>query len=137
MRRSCNTHCLNESSSSLHHSLAGSVGAVSIQHLASHFSSWFTEAARLSKILAIRQHTCSQRGSKSQGNSMKSSLFSASKPRRLELGRLLSTGARLVLHGTQGTQRRLLRLGQPSNPGDIEPLVGPVAPQRAQMFATL
>ena len=73
MRRSCSTHCLNESSSSLHHSLAGSVGAVSLQHLASHFPSWLTEAARLSKILAIRQHTCSQRGSKSPGNSMNSS----------------------------------------------------------------
>ena len=49
VRRSCPTHCLNESSSSLHTSLAGSAGAVSLQHLASDFPplpSWFADAAR-------------------------------------------------------------------------------------------
>src|SRR5436305_6241271 len=72
------------------------------------------EAARLSKILAIRQHTCSQRGSKSQGNSMKSSLFSASKPRWLELGHMLGAVLSLVLNCPQGTQGGDLGLGQSS-----------------------
>src|SRR6266702_1801655 len=63
-----------------------------------------------------------------------------SQPRRLELGRLLGAGAlliRLILHGPQGPQGGDLGLGQASDARDSEPLVGPVAAQRAQMLAML
>src|SRR6266700_5739156 len=39
VRRSSTTHCLNESSSSLHNSLAGPPGEVSLQQMAFHFPS--------------------------------------------------------------------------------------------------
>ena len=52
----------------------------------------------------------------------------------LALGRVLGTVARLVLHGPQGGD---LGLGQSSDAGDIEALVGPVAAQGVQMLATL
>src|SRR2546423_15478112 len=42
-----------------------------------------------------------------------------------------------LLNRPQGTQGGLLRLGQSSDPRDIEALVGPVASQRAEMLATL
>ena len=42
-----------------------------------------------------------------------------------------------VLNSPQGPQRGLLGLGQSSDARDIEALVGPVAPQRAQLLATL
>src|SRR6266481_5275259 len=42
-----------------------------------------------------------------------------------------------ILNGPQGTQRGLLRLGHAPDPRDLEPLVGAVASQRAQMLATL
>src|SRR3989441_6632018 len=42
-----------------------------------------------------------------------------------------------LLNCPQRAQRRLLRLGQSFHPADIEALVGPVAPQRPQMLATL
>ena len=42
-----------------------------------------------------------------------------------------------VLNSPQGPQRGLLGLGQSSDARDIEALVGPVAPQRAEMLATL
>ena len=42
-----------------------------------------------------------------------------------------------VLNSPQGPQRGLLGLGQSSDARDIEALVGPVAPQRAQSLATL
>src|SRR5712692_4130689 len=42
-----------------------------------------------------------------------------------------------VLHCPQGAQRGLLRLGQAPDACDIEPLVGPVASQRAERLATL
>ena len=61
----------------------------------------------------------------------------ASQEWRLELGRVLGTVARLVLHGPQRPQCGLLRLGQPSNPCDIQALIGPVPPQRSQMLAAL
>src|SRR5260221_329295 len=44
---------------------------------------------------------------------------------------------RLVLQGPQGAQRRLLGLGQTPDAGDVEPLVGPVAAQGAQVFAAV
>src|SRR5260370_37924545 len=44
---------------------------------------------------------------------------------------------RLVLHGPQGTQGGDLGLGQALDARDSEPLVGPVAAQRAQSMATL
>jgi hypothetical protein len=56
----------------------------------------------------------------------------ASQPPWLELGCLLGAAAlliRLVLHGPQGAQRRLLCLGETPNARDSEALVGPVAPQ--------
>src|SRR5439155_17554308 len=42
-----------------------------------------------------------------------------------------------LLNRPQRAQRRLLRLGHPPDPRDIEPLVGPVSPQGAQMLATV
>src|SRR5579864_6768367 len=59
---------------------------------------------------------------------------------RLELGRLLGAATlliRLVLHGPQGPQGGDLGLGQAADARDSEPLVGPVAAQRAQSMATL
>src|SRR6266699_2834787 len=59
---------------------------------------------------------------------------------RLELGCLLGAAAlliHLVLQGPQGAQRRLLGLGQTPDAGDVEPLVGPVATQGAQVFAAV
>src|SRR5260370_24168677 len=62
---------------------------------------------------------------------------------RLELGCLLGAAAllilliRLVLHGPQGAQRRLLGPGEPPDAGDVEALVGPVAPQGAQACAAM
>src|SRR5260370_12350068 len=44
---------------------------------------------------------------------------------------------RLVLHGPQGTQGGDLGLGQALDARDSEPLVGPVAAQRAQSMASL
>src|SRR6266480_911892 len=38
---------------------------------------------------------------------------------------------------SQRAQRRLLHLGETSNAGNIEPLIGPVATQGAQVFAAL
>src|SRR5712692_6300134 len=61
----------------------------------------------------------------------------ASQEWRLELGRVLGTVARLVLHGPQRPQCGLLRLGQPSNPCDIQALIGPVAAQGAQQLGAL
>src|SRR5690349_11618034 len=52
-------------------------------------------------------------------------------------GPLLGALSGSILNGPQGPQGGDLGLGQPSNPGDIEPLVGPVAAQGAQMLATL
>jgi hypothetical protein len=42
-----------------------------------------------------------------------------------------------LLHGSQRVQGGDLGLGQSSDTRDIEPFVGPVAAQRAQMLATL
>src|SRR2546429_5378965 len=59
---------------------------------------------------------------------------------RLELGCLLGAAAlliRLVLHGPQGAQRRLLGLGQTPDARDVEPLVGSVTAQGAQGFAAV
>lgn len=44
-------------------------------------------------------------------------------------GRVLGTVARLVLHGPQRPQCRLLCLGQPSNPCDIQTLASSSAPR--------
>ena len=41
-----------------------------------------------------------------------------------------------VLHGPQRVQGHFLRFSQSSDARDIEPLVGPVAPQVAQLLAT-
>ena len=54
-----------------------------------------------------------------------------------DLGSVLGAVHGSILNGPQGTQRCLLRLGHSPDPRDIEPLVGPVAPQRAEMLATL
>src|SRR2546425_1379354 len=58
-------------------------------------------------------------------------------PRRPDLGSVLGAVPGSILNGPQGTQRDLLSLGQSPDPRDIEPLVGAVASQRAQMLATL
>src|SRR5436853_7934734 len=42
-----------------------------------------------------------------------------------------------LLNRPQGAQRCLLRLGQSSDPRDIEALVGPVTPQRLQQIAAM
>ena len=42
-----------------------------------------------------------------------------------------------VLNGPQGPQGGDLGLGQPIHPADIEPLVGPITSQRAQVVAAL
>jgi len=47
----------------------------------------------------------------------------------LELGRVLGTVARLVLHGPQRPQCRDLGLGQPSNPCHIQTLASSRAPR--------
>src|SRR5437660_1107039 len=52
-------------------------------------------------------------------------------------GSVLDAWFRSALHRPQRTQRDLLRLGQSPDPRDIEPLVGAVASQRAQMLAML
>ena len=44
---------------------------------------------------------------------------------------------RSLLNRSQHSQRRFLRLGHSPDPRDSEPLVGPVAPQRAQVLAAL
>src|SRR6266699_5495186 len=54
-----------------------------------------------------------------------------------DLGSVLGTVHGSILNRPQGAQRRLLRLGHSPDPRDIEPLIGPVAPQGAQMFATV
>src|SRR5437879_10108251 len=57
-------------------------------------------------------------------------------PRRPTLG-LLGAVHRTILPRPQRAQRLLLRLGESSNPRDVEPLVGAVASQRAQILAPL
>src|SRR6266700_3086146 len=63
--------------------------------------------------------------------------FSGSKPRRLDLGRVLGTAARLVLNGPQRSQCRDPGLGQPLHPCNVEPFVGSVATQCAQQLSAL
>src|SRR6266566_2795018 len=48
----------------------------------------------------------------------------------------LSEGRCDLLNRTQGSQRGFLRLGESLHSCDIEPFVGPVAPQRPQQLAT-
>src|SRR5258708_4129291 len=50
---------------------------------------------------------------------------------------MLGAVSSLVLHGPQGAQRCLLRLGHAPDARDIEALIGPVATQRAQQLAAL
>src|SRR2546422_10551757 len=57
--------------------------------------------------------------------------------RRPDLRSLLGDCHRRALNSSQRTQRGLLRLGQAPDPCDLEPLVGAVASQCAQMLATL
>src|SRR5260370_37127531 len=61
----------------------------------------------------------------------------ASTPWEPDLGSVLGAVHGSILNGPQGTQRGLLRLGQSSDPSDIQALVGPVASQCAQRLATV
>src|SRR6266567_4230624 len=61
----------------------------------------------------------------------------ASTPWEPDLGSVLGAVHGSALHRPQRTQGGLLRLGQSSDPSDIQSLVGAVASQRAQMLATL
>src|SRR6266566_8429716 len=54
-----------------------------------------------------------------------------------DLGSVLGAVHGSALNRPQRTQGGLLRLGQSSDPRDIEALIGPVASQRAEMLATL
>src|SRR5258706_5753667 len=58
-------------------------------------------------------------------------------PQRPELGSELGAVHSRVLNRPQRSQRRLLRLGPSPNPGDIDALVRPVAPQCLQVLAAL
>src|SRR5216683_987814 len=52
-------------------------------------------------------------------------------------GKKYGTVLREILNRAQGMQAGLLRLGQSSDPSDIQALVRPVASQRAQLLATM
>src|SRR2546425_829446 len=56
---------------------------------------------------------------------------------RLSLWSLPGASSRRTFNRAQRAQRRLLRLGESPDPGDIESLVGSVATQRAQVVAAL